>query len=70
MPPSYSEECQMQPWGSGVATPPHPPPYMFLTKFSWRSIQQMQKEGTTNIDYQIGRIHHPLEQFTGGPAQS
>jgi hypothetical protein len=50
--------CQMQAWGSGAATPPHPPPYMFLTKFSWRSIQQMQKEGTANIGYQIGCLHH------------
>jgi hypothetical protein len=31
---------------------------MFLTKFSWRSIQQMQKEGTANIGYKIGRLHH------------
>jgi hypothetical protein len=31
---------------------------MFLTKFSWRSIQQMQNEGTANITYQIGRLHH------------
>jgi hypothetical protein len=30
---------------------------MFPTKFSWRSIQQMQ-QGTTNIAYKIGRIHH------------
>jgi hypothetical protein len=52
------ELCQMQAWGSGAATPPHPPPYMFLTKFSWRSIQQMQEEGTTNIAYQIDRLHH------------
>jgi hypothetical protein len=51
------EVCQMQAWGSGAATPPHPPPYMFLTKFSWRSIQQMQKEGTANISYKIGRLH-------------
>jgi hypothetical protein len=52
------EVCQMQACGSGAATPPHPPPYMFLTKFSWRSIQQMQKEGTANIGYKIGRLHH------------
>jgi hypothetical protein len=52
------EVCQMQAWGSGAATPPHPPPYMFLTKFPWRSIQQMQEEGTTNIVYQIGNLHH------------
>jgi hypothetical protein len=52
------EVCQMQPWGSGADTPPHPPPYTFLTKYSWRSIQQMQEEGTTNIVYQIGRLHH------------
>jgi hypothetical protein len=51
------EVCQMQAWGSGTATPPHPPPYMFLTKFSWSSIQQMQ-EGTANITYQIGNLHH------------
>jgi hypothetical protein len=31
---------------------------MFLTKFSWRSIQQMQEEGTANISYQIGRLHN------------
>jgi hypothetical protein len=57
MPPPY-EVCQMQAWGSGAATPPYPPPYMFLMKFSWRSIQQMQEEGTTNITYKIGRLHH------------
>jgi hypothetical protein len=51
------EVCQMQAWGSGAAMPPHPPPYMFLTKFSWCSIQQMQ-EGTANIAYKIGRLHH------------
>jgi hypothetical protein len=52
------EVCQMQTWGSGAATPPHHPPYMFLTKFSWRSIQQIQEAGTANIAYQIGRLHH------------
>jgi hypothetical protein len=52
------EVCQMQAWGSGAAMPPHPPPYMFLTKVSCHSIQQMQKEGTTNIAYKIGRLHH------------
>jgi hypothetical protein len=31
---------------------------MFLTKFSWRAIQQMQEEGTANIAYQFGRLHH------------
>jgi hypothetical protein len=55
--PPY-EVCQMQAWGSGAAAPPHPPPYMFFTKFSWCSIQQMQEEETTNIMYQIGRLHH------------
>jgi hypothetical protein len=29
-----------------------------LMKFSWCSIQQIQKEGTENITYQIGRLHH------------
>jgi hypothetical protein len=58
MPPPYFEVCQMQAWGSGAAMPPHPPPYMFLTKFSWCSIQQIQEEGTTNIGYKIGRLHH------------
>jgi hypothetical protein len=53
-----NEVCQMQAWGSGAATPPHPPPYMFLTKFLWRSIQQMQKEGTANIGYKFCRLHH------------
>jgi hypothetical protein len=48
----------MQAWGSGAATRPHPPPYMILRKFSWRSIQQMQEEGTKNIAYQIGNLHH------------
>jgi hypothetical protein len=48
----------MQAWGSGAVTPPHPPPYMFLTKFSWRSIQQMQQEETANIAYKIGHLHH------------
>jgi lactam utilization protein B len=52
------EVCQMQAWWSGAAMPPHPPPYMFLTKFSWRSVQQMQEEETTNIAYQIGNLHH------------
>jgi hypothetical protein len=52
------EVCQMQAWGSGAATPPHHPPYTFLTKFSWRSIQQMQEEGTANIAYKIGCLHH------------
>jgi hypothetical protein len=52
------EVCQIQVWGSGAAMPPRPPPYMFLTKFSRRTIQQMQEEGTTNIAYQIGRLHH------------
>jgi hypothetical protein len=55
--PPY-EVCQMQARGSGAATPPHPPPYMFLTNFSWRSIEQMQEEGTANIAYPIGRLHH------------
>jgi hypothetical protein len=48
----------MKAWGSGAATPPRAPPYMFLTKFSWRSIQQMQEEGTANITYKIGHLHH------------
>jgi lactam utilization protein B len=48
----------MQAWGSGADMPPRPPPHMFLTKFSRRSIQQMQEEGTANIAYQIGRFHH------------
>jgi hypothetical protein len=52
------EVCQMQAWGSGAAMPPRPPPYMFLTKFSRHSIKQMQEEETTNIAYQIGRLHH------------
>jgi hypothetical protein len=58
MPPPYFEVCQMQARGSGEVTPPHPPPYMFLMKFSWRSIQQMQEEGTANIAYKIGRLYH------------
>jgi hypothetical protein len=58
MPPPYFEVCQMQVWGSGASMPPHPPPYMFPTKFSWRSIRQMQEEGTANIAYKIGRLHH------------
>jgi hypothetical protein len=41
-----------------AAMPPSPPPYMFLMKFSWRSSQQMQQEGTANIAYQIGNLHH------------
>jgi hypothetical protein len=48
----------MHAWGSGAAMPPRPPPYMFLTRFSRRSIQQMQEEGTANIAYQIGHLHH------------
>jgi hypothetical protein len=51
------EVCQIQAWGSGAATPPHPLTYTFLMKFSWRSIQQMQ-EGTANIAYQIGLLHY------------
>jgi hypothetical protein len=58
MPPPYDGSMSIASMGSGAATPPHPPPYMFLTKFSWRSIQQMQEEGTANIAYQIGRLHH------------
>jgi hypothetical protein len=27
-------------------------------RFSWRSIQQMQEEGTANIAYKIGRLYH------------
>jgi hypothetical protein len=54
----HMKEMSMQAWGSGSATPPHPPPYTFLMKFSWRSIQQMQEEGTANIAYQIGNLHH------------
>jgi hypothetical protein len=27
-------------------------------KFSWRSIQQIQEEGTANIAYKIDRLHH------------
>jgi hypothetical protein len=27
-------------------------------KFSWRSIQQMQEEGTANIAYKISRLYH------------
>jgi hypothetical protein len=52
------EVNQMKAWRSGAVTPPHPPPYMFLMKFLWRSIQQMQEEGTANVAYQIGRLHH------------
>jgi hypothetical protein len=52
------EVCEMQAWESGAVTPLHPPPYMFLTKFSWRSIQQIQEEGTANIAYQIDHLHH------------
>jgi hypothetical protein len=44
--------------GSGAAMPPRPPPYMFLMKCSRRSIQQMQEEGTANIGYKIGLLHH------------
>jgi hypothetical protein len=51
------EKCADSSMGDWAATPPHPPPYMFLTKFSWRSIQQMQ-EGTANIAYQIGHLRH------------
>jgi hypothetical protein len=59
------EVCQMQAWGSGAAMPPRPPPYMSLTKFPRRSIQQMQEEGTANVAYQIGRLHHwsNLEEY-------
>jgi hypothetical protein len=52
------ELSQMQAWGSGAAMPPRPPPYMFLTKFSRRSIRKMQEEGTANISNQIGNLHH------------
>jgi hypothetical protein len=58
-PPPYGYGvCQTQAWGNGAAMPPHPPPYMFLTQFSWRSIQQMQEEGIANIAYKIGCLHH------------
>jgi hypothetical protein len=57
MPPPYEGSMSNASMGSGAAMPPRPPPYMFLTKFSWRSIQQMQKEGTANIGYKIGRLH-------------
>jgi hypothetical protein len=52
------EVCQMQAWGSGAAMPPHTPPYMFLMKFLWCSIQQMQEEEVANIAYKIGCFHH------------
>jgi hypothetical protein len=48
----------MQACGSGAAMPPRPPPYMVLTKFRRRSIQQTEEQGTTNIAYQIGHLHH------------
>jgi hypothetical protein len=40
--------------GSGEATPPHSPPYMFITKFSCLSIQQMQEEGTQTLPIKLG----------------
>jgi hypothetical protein len=58
MPPPYEGSMSNASVGEGAATPPHPPPYMFLMKLSWRSIQQMQEEETTNITYQIGRLHY------------
>jgi hypothetical protein len=67
MPPPYFEVCQMQAWGSGAATPLHPPPYMFLMRFSWRSIQQMQ-EGTANIAYNTITIQARIQR--AGPSIS
>jgi hypothetical protein len=52
------EKCADSSMGEWAAMPPLPPPYMFLMKFSWRSIQQIQEEGTANIAYKIGRLHH------------
>ena len=47
--------ASMAEWGSHATTSST---IHVLTKFSWRSIQQMQEEGTANIAYQIGRLHH------------
>jgi hypothetical protein len=52
------EKCADSSMGEWAAMPPPPPPYMFLMKFSWHSIQQIQEEGTANTVYQIGRLHH------------
>jgi hypothetical protein len=57
MPPPYEGSMSNASMGEWAAMPPCPPPYMFLTKFSRHSIQQMQ-EGTANIAYQIGHLHH------------
>jgi hypothetical protein len=58
MPPPYEGSMSNASMGEWGAMPPRPPPYMCLTKFLWRSIQQMQEEGTANIAYQIGHLHH------------
>jgi hypothetical protein len=52
------EKCADSSMGEWAAMPPPPPPYMCLMKFSWQFIQQIQEEGTTNIAYKIGRLHH------------
>jgi hypothetical protein len=52
------EKCANSSMGEWAVIPPPPPPYMFRMKFSWRSIQQIQEEGTANIAYKIGRFHH------------
>jgi hypothetical protein len=52
------EKCADSSMGEWAAMPPPPPPYMFVMKFSWRSIQQIQEEGTANITYKIGCLHH------------
>jgi hypothetical protein len=52
------EKCADSSMGEWAAMPPPPPPYIFLMKFSWRSIQQIQEEGTANIAYKIGRLNH------------
>jgi hypothetical protein len=58
MPPPYGGEVCRFKHGEWAAMPSPPPPYMFLMKFSWRSIQQIQEEGTANIAYKIDRLHH------------
>jgi hypothetical protein len=52
------EKCVDSSTGEWAAMPPPPPPYMFLMKFSWRFIQQIQEEGSANIGYKFGRLHH------------
>jgi hypothetical protein len=61
LPQPYEGSMSNASMGGGAATPPQPPLYMFLMKFSWRSIKQMQKEGV--VWTSLG----PLPRWVPGP---